>query len=213
MCWLMVVLHAKVHLGLSARRRPWILIGTQHDETLVTGDEPTSQLLLLAENFNQKKKLLGENLDQEILDDWNFGDEHIKTEFRQNLHSLGLCTWPLQPLQFVGWNPCWVATFSYQIANTCGQSQRVSSCFIWVAKEILVIAQRPDNNLGPRFHRSPGQMANIEFVGKEWGSLLYFKSRFKWWIYCMDEWWKTGSRVGVRTNSMSPWYDQGKSRD
>ena len=105
--------------------------------------------------------------------DLNFGNEHIKTQFKQNLHSLGFCTWQLQPLQFLVFH---LLSCSFL------------SCFIWVAKEILVIAQRPDNNLGPRFHGSPGQMANIEFVGKEPSSPVSTGEC----NYCMDEWWKTG---------------------
>lgn len=169
----MLVLHAKVHLGLSARSGPWILIGTQHDETLATSDYPTSQIAPLGRKFQAKQKLLGEILDQENLDDLNFGNEHIKTQFKQNLHSLGFCTWQLQPLQFLVFH---LLSCSFL------------SCFIWVAKEILVIAQRPDNNLGPRFHGSPGQMANIEFVGKEPSSPVSTGEC----NYCMDEWWKTG---------------------
>lgn len=160
----MLVLHAKVHLGLSARRGPWILIGTQHDETLVTSDwlrHPSCSKN--GRKFQAKQKLLGEISDQENLDDLNFGDEHIKTQFKQSLYSLGFCTWQLQPLQFLVFH---LLSCSFL------------SCFVWVAKEILVIAQRPDNNLGPRFHGSPGLISSPVSTGE--------------CNYCIDEWWKTG---------------------
>lgn len=162
--------------ALNLDRHPtWWNLGNQWQS-------PTSQPAPLGRKFQAKQKLLGEILDQENLDYLNFGDEHIKRQFKQNLHSLGFCTWPLQPLQFLVFH---LLSCSFL------------SCFVWVAKEILVIAQRPDNNLGPRFHGSPGQMANIEFVGKAPGRLSSPVSTGEC-NYCMDEWWKT----------MKNWYDQ-----